>query len=67
MASICLDKDEIDNDILPPICMISGEETDNIESHRFRYTPPAVLLLFFWNPIVWAVVFYFTSKSKVIV
>ncbi|MGL4423699.1 MAG: hypothetical protein ACRCZF_23785, partial [Gemmataceae bacterium] len=63
MPKILLYDDEVRYEELPPICMISGEETHYYEKHKFRWTPSWVILFVCVNLLVWAIVSMLVSKS----
>ncbi len=45
MATIRITRYEVEQNRLPPVCMITGEPTQATKRHKFRWTPPWVNLL----------------------
>ena len=45
MATIRITRSEVEQNRLPPVCMITGEPTLETKRHKFRWTPPWVNLL----------------------
>ncbi len=45
MATIRITRYEVEQNRLPPVCMITGEPTNQTKRHKFRWTPPWVSLL----------------------
>ena len=45
MATIRLTRYEVQNNLLPPVCMVTGEPTGDTKRHTFRWTPPWVGIL----------------------
>lgn len=63
MASIRITRCEAQNNLLPPVCVVSGEPTTDVKRHTFRWTPPWVGILILAGLLPYLIVAMITRKD----
>ncbi len=63
MASIRITRYEAQNNLLPPVCVVSGEPTTDVKRHTFRWTPPWVGILILAGLLPYLIVAMITRKD----
>ena len=63
MASIRITRYEAQNNLLPPVCVVTGEPTTDFKRHTFRWTPPWVGILILAGLLPYLIVALITRKD----
>lgn len=63
MASIRITRYEVQNNLLPSVCVVTGEPTTDVKRHTFRWTPPWVGILILGGVLPYVIVAMILRKD----
>ena len=63
MASIRITRYEVQNNLLPAVCVVTGEPTTDVKRHTFRWTPPWVGILILGGVLPYVIVAMILRKD----
>lgn len=63
MASIRITRYEVQNNLLPSVCVVTGEPTTDVKRHTFRWTPPWVGILILGGVLPYVIVALILRKD----